>query len=247
MIAVGAAFAIVLTLGFEIRPRLADIVSDRVFGAVAAFAIVGLSFGIMRLLYRGSFFGSTFRYDAPRRRPRVEDTPERAAAIREIKAQAARDHAAYQEFRRQRVAELASDPDPVRRKYAVLVGRGESWTDAQIAYHENKSMTATCEHLVEVERAMRKAGIATRLLTTPWKELATLANIQARCRVNEAELRYRFMLAPTVHYEEGYQPERHPHDNPWAVLRCGQCRSSIDLIHPDQGPADIPWFLSEPR
>jgi len=238
MIAVGAAFVIVLTLGFEIRPRLADIVSDRVFGAVAAFAIVGVAFGIMRLLYRG---------DTGRRRPRVADTPERAAAIREIKAQAARDHEAYQEFKRQRVAELASDPDPVRRKYAVLVERGESWTDAQIAYHEDKSMTATCEHLVEVERAMRKAGIATRLLTTPWRELATLASIQARCRVNEVELRYRFTLAPSVHYEEGYQPERHEHDNPWAALSCDQCQSRIDLIHPEQGPADIPWFLSEPR
>ncbi len=72
MIAVGAAFVIVLTLGFEIRPRLADIVSDNVFGAVAAFAIVGLSFGIMRLLYRGPLFGSTFRYDAPRRRTRID-------------------------------------------------------------------------------------------------------------------------------------------------------------------------------
>ena len=246
MIAVGSAMVIVLVGAFAIRPWLSWVSND-VFGIGVALAMPALAWALLKVLYRPS--GSpSFRYHSPKRNRTPDDVdPDRAARIREIKEASARMHEEYQQFKRARVAELASDPDPVRRRYAALIARGESWTDAQIAYQEDKALTGTCEHLAPVEREMRRVGIVTRRLTTPWKELATLPKIHAKCHLHEADLRYRMRLAPSVHYGEGYQPERHEHDNPWASLSCTQCGSSIDLIHPDTGPRDIVWFPSEPH
>jgi hypothetical protein len=94
---------------------------------------------------------------------------------------------------------------------------------------------------------MRRLGIAARLRTTPWPELKALPAIDAKCHLNEGELRDRFQLFPSVLYQEGYQPERHEHDNPWASLSCRECQSRIDVLHPDTGGSGVPWFPSEPR
>lgn len=58
--------------------------------------------------------------------------------------------------------------NPNKRKYVLLIERGQWWTDEQIAYQENQSATARCVHLQPVERAMRSAGIVPRRLTEPW-------------------------------------------------------------------------------
>ena len=237
IIAVGLSFGIVLGVAFAIPPGLVRMVSDQVFGIALAVALPCLSWMLLKVLYHGPGISIW-----PTRRTPEDVDPARAARIRQIKEQAKRDHADYQEFKRMRIAELDASPVPAKRKYARLVERGQSWTDSQIAYAEDPGSTATCGHLAPIELAMRKAGIATRLLTTPWRELTTLPSIEAKCCVNEADLRRRFALAESVRFEEGYQPERSEHDNPWATLQFQECGSSIQLIHSEWGRGQVPWF-----
>jgi hypothetical protein len=154
--------------------------------------------------------------------------------------------AVWRERKRLRIAELAADP--ANRKYASMMERGGYWTDAQIAYAENRDITAVCQHLKPVESAMRHAGIATHLLTESIdKSFAPLPAITADCRLDWKTLRRTLVLAEPVRYEEGYQPERHERDNPWARLACSNCKSKIDLVHPEGPGAGIPWFPAPPE
>jgi hypothetical protein len=169
--------------------------------------------------------------------------PAHSEAIRQIKLQAARDQEEMREHHRRRIAELKADPDPARRKYAKLVERGGQWSDAQIAYNDDPERTGTCPHLAPLELAMRRAGIRTHLRIFSWKDDVTrLLQVRADCCVNAAALN----LAPPVSYQEGYQPERHPEDNPWAKLSCDECRSSIELTHSEWSRGTLPWFPSRP-
>ena len=118
----------------------------------------------------------------------------------------------------------------------------------RISYEVNSSKTATCEHLVPMERAMRRSGMDVRLL--PKSEFGSV--ISAACRINAAGLRRAFSLPEFVFYEERYHPERWQFDNPRADVICGKCRevnrrSGIEVLHPDLCRADTPWFPSIPR
>jgi hypothetical protein len=135
-----------------------------------------------------------------------------------------------------RLAELQADP--VKRKYIERFERGEYWSDEQIAYAEDRLRLATCEHLQPIERAMRAAGIETRL---------TNLCLVAPCRVDQAALGERFVLPESVHYTEMHVPDRSIHDPPVAFIQCDVCRTFIDVIHPSQAAADTPWFPSAPR
>jgi hypothetical protein len=94
---------------------------------------------------------------------------------------------------------------------------------------------------------MRLAGVETGLLTRPWLEIpAPTLSVRADCCINEPELKSRFTLPESVRYEEGYQPERHYQDNPWAKLSGSQCGSAIDLVHSEWPRATIQWFPTKP-
>jgi hypothetical protein len=126
------------------------------------------------------------------------------------------------------------------------MARGGYWTNVQIAYHENPNATATCIHLQPIEHAIRLTGVEPYLFTNAWEpDAAALPHIRVDCRINESELKRQFILPESVSYQEGYQPERSEHDNPWATLSCGACQSAIDLVHPEWPHAETKWFPAE--
>lgn len=99
-------------------------------------------------------------------------------------------------------------------------------------YERDPRATATCEHLVPVERAMRDAGIALRLRAP--------GHVQADCRIDAAALGRWLLLPESVVLEEVAAPERSPHDPPAMRLRCQRCGSSVHVVHPAQAAAGTP-------
>ena len=239
MFAVAAAFVIMITVGFQIQGG-AHPMSDGVLGTILGIGIGVVALCIMGILggFPGGFLQKSVTGGA-------QPDPVRAERISQLREQAKRDQLAYRESQQQRIAILAANP--ATRKYAQLMERGGHWTDGQIAYNEDPNLTGTCVHLRPIERAMRSAGIQTRLLTATWKEnYAPLPKIQADCRINESELQRQFHIADPVRYQQGYQPERSEFDNPWASLTCTQCQSSIALEHPDRPRPGAKWFPQDP-
>jgi hypothetical protein len=135
--------------------------------------------------------------------------------------------------RRKRVAELLADP--AKAKYAPLVERGEDWPDEKIAFLDGRGATETCEHLVDIERAMQSAGIA-----LDW---ARPGQLNAGCRIDFERLKIVFNLDSTVRYAEFYIPERSERDHPTASLSCAEHSSAIWTKHPEENGADrVPVF-----
>ena len=246
MLAVALAMVVVYFIGSFLHEH-ARAIPDQVLGAGAAFAVAGIAFGLLRL-FHGPFAPErrdTGWHGGGAPRPKEPPDPEREARIRQIKAEAKRATEEYRERKRVRLAQL--DADPAKRKYAALVERGEEWSDAQIAYHENPLLGATCAHLQPIELAMRAAGVVPKMLEYPWqKDSKPLLRVRADCCVDQAGLRRRHTLAPSVSYQEGYQPERHEHDNPWAQLACAQCDSLIELVHREWPREKTMWFPGRP-
>jgi hypothetical protein len=214
LVSVAASFVIVLSLGFGLKKNYPDL-PDGLLGVILACTCAAIPLAVL------SFLGLK---------------PASRVSYR-MKSTAKQMQTRSNDARQQRLAELAVDP--VKRKYIPLVERGESWSDEQIAYHENPALLATCIHLQPVERAMRSAGIETRLL---WQPGAPVVKVNADCRINETELRRRFAIERPVRYTMGYQPERHPDDNPWAQLACEECGSVIELVHPEWPRLATKWF-----
>ncbi|MEO7650968.1 MAG: hypothetical protein ABIZ80_10915 [Bryobacteraceae bacterium] len=247
MVAVGSAFIIVLSLAFVIHdyyPRT----PDQVFGAIVAVVLVATAFGIFRVLSGLPLCGGprgTGYWHGGGSPPVRRFDPEREARIQKIRDEAARTTVALRERTRLRIAELRADS--ARRKYAELVERGEEWSDEQIAYREDRNVTGTCPHLEAIERGMRVAGVAAKLHTEWWrKESGPLLKVKADCCVHESALRSQFALAESVRYAEGYQPERHHEDNPWAQLTCSACDSTIELVHSEWPRPATKWFPFKP-
>lgn len=253
MIGVGLAFAIVLGLGLQFDRILRSYPDGMVAGA-AVLGIVLISFPVtmavsyLHFKWMGDKVPAAWNpkplvdfnaWDEDRSRPSGTISDERAAHILRVQE-------AITTAKRLRVAALTSDADPARRKYAALVERGEQWNDDQIAYRENGNLTGTCVHLREVEQAIRQTGIETRLMAAfRMPNLVTLPRISADCRLDEAALRRQFAaLSPSIQYRDGFQPEKAPNDNPWASLTCGDCSSSIELVHPSDGSRNARWFPS---
>lgn len=155
-------------------------------------------------------------------------------------------------FRRRRRAVSAKPEAPVRpRKVEPIpqpsAPRIPQRSGEQIAYDQNVNMTATCPHLKPIEHAIRMAGIATHLMTASFEEhFAPLARVQADGRINLDALKLQFPFPDSVQYTEGYRPERSQYDNPWATLACSDCRSAIELVHPEWPRQTTQWFPSAP-
>jgi len=222
-------------------------IPDQVLGAGAALAVAGIAFGLLRLFHGpfaqdrqgGGWQGSA----APRAKTPLD--PAAAARIRQIKEESARAAAQYRERKRLRLAEL--NADPAKRAYVARVERGEEWSDAQIAYHENPLLAATCAHLQPIELAMRAAGVVPKMLEYPWQQDGVpLLKVRADCCINEAALRQRHPLPACVAFQQGYQPERHEQDNPWAQLACAECKSVIELTHNEWPREKTVWFPTQP-
>ena len=233
VVAVAAAFAIVLGLGFFIDRNFKSI-SGQTLGVILGCSIAGVAFGILYLL-------------SPRKQKKRRTVVDIAEEQRRQEVIKDRDRtvAAYQESKQVRMAELAADPN--KSKYLELMKRGEWWTDEQIAYYENPAMTATCAHLQPIERAMRSRGIDLRLVMPPWEKFVAIPmKVKGDCCINEAELWRQFAVPECVEHKTGYQPERSEFDNPWAALVCSSCASSIDLVHPEWPRKSTAWFPVAP-
>ena len=239
---VAAAFIIVLSLAFKIQES-APSIPDDVFGAIAALSIVGISFGLFAVLATPGTFRR--RRAAPTYLDREGPVAPPPPPVPQLKTDADRRRDAYVEYSQRRIAQLAADP--ARRKYADLMKAGPHWSDEQIAYDQDPHLTATCPHLKPIEQAIRSAGIDARLMTASFEQrFAPLARVQADCRVNVDELKRQFPLPASVAYTEGYQPERSQYDNPWARLACSDCRSAIELVHPEWPRRTTQWFPAAP-
>lgn len=226
MAAVATAFGVTLTAGYQVHQYFPSI-SDQALGITAGIAIGVIALAITMVTLRLPW-GFRRRIGTP---------------VRRASAPVRNELAAYREYRERRIAQLAADP--ATQKYAELMKYGRDWSDDQIAYDRNPSLTATCPHLKPIEHAMRTAGIAARLQTRSWKEnYAPLAVIEADCRVNQAGLRRAFALPEFVSYVEGYSPERSQFDNPFARLLCTGCQSAIELVHPEWPRPATRWFPS---
>lgn len=119
---------------------------------------------------------------------------------------------------------------------------GARITAEQAAYEADPTLTATCPHLQPLERALRQSPSAVRrLYPSPSRPV-----IHADCRFNEPAARAAFALPAWVTYQTGYMPERAANDNPWALLQCTRCGSSISVLHPDEWRPDTPWFPTAP-
>lgn len=99
----------------------------------------------------------------------------------------------------------------------------------QSAYAADPLRLATCHHLQPVEKAMREAGIETRLL------YGTV--IQARCTVDETRLS---LEPPVVFY--GDVPGDRPGEPPSAHFSCPEHSSAISVDHAQTARPDLPVF-----
>ena len=235
VVAVALGFAIGLQTGAILHQKYPGL-PDLALGFIVSGIIVAVAFGILLLLL------SIFRRG--KTRPSVQTFLQNRA--NRARQQAAKEYslkvyATYKENKQRRIAELTADP--TKHRYIALVEKGEWWSDDQIAYHENRELTATCPHLQALEHAMRMEGIELRRLGESW-HTASLAMVRGDCRINEKILQQRFLLPESARYRTGYQPERSEFDGPWADLFCSTCDSKIELVHPEWPRPKTRWFPS---
>ena len=240
LVSVALAFVIGLPAGFILHQKYPAL-SDRVLGFIVTGIIVGATLAILLLLmlilewagFRApliqTFLRSCLTKLDPTQRARQQAAKEYSLKV----------YATYKEAKRRRIAELTADP--AKHRYIALVEKGEWWSDEQIAYHENRELTATCSHLQTVEHAMRMEGIELRRLGESWDHTPQ-AKVRGDCSINQTALYQRFPLPESVVHRTGYQPERAEHDNPWADLICLTCDSKIELVHPEWLRPTTKWF-----
>jgi len=207
MAGVAAGIIVGLNVGFILSGSPAPVELAGLLYPAASVLVVTLAMGMRALA----------RMLARSKRPALETSrpskPDRAA-------------------QQQRLAQLAADP--VRRRYAALIERGESWTDAQIAYDLDPAMTATCQHLQAIERAIRRTGIKARRYAG--------ADVGVACALDPTALAKSFALPRSVRYEEPPPHDRASADSLVALLRCTSCRSSIVGWHPSTAGPHAPVF-----
>ena len=215
MAAVGSAFVIMLGTGFRVTNDPTNPIGDGlyyaaiiVFAAVIVGAIRSGWFSNAMSSLRGGRLGpiDRMRIDADQRERDAE--------------------------RQRRLDKLTADP--LRRKYAELIKRGEVWTDEQIEYDLDPTKVATCEHLQPIERAMREAGITVRLENG--------LRVEANCRVDPGALYSRFSLPPVVQYATP-TPSGRSFENPLpAMIVCTRDESKIDVVHRADATPETPFF-----
>lgn len=168
---------------------------------------------------------------------RVAGVPARRGAqpLPQIRLARRRQKAASLEFKRRlqkRIAELRADP--LLHKYIPRLEKGELLTDDQIAYLEDTSLRATCEHLQPIEGAMRDRGVVTERLG--WATMAP--SIRANCVVDWDSVVACLSPDEAIRYIENFDPR----DGPDANLYCETCGCHIWTVYPDEAGAEVPRF-----
>ncbi len=68
-------------------------------------------------------------------------------------------------------------------------------------------------------------------------------DVLAKCRIDFATLESDFSTSPPVRYAEFYAADRYEFEHPAAFLICGEHKSMIHVLHPEESEAkDAPWF-----
>ena len=148
------------------------------------------------------------------------------------KSRDARVMARVAEEKRVRLTEMAKDP--VRRKYVERIERGEYWSDEEIEFNEDASVSGVCAHLRPIEQMMRAQAIDLR----PVYPL----RIRANCLVAPEKLGIGPLPVAGVAYVDVHLPDRSMLDPRSAMITCSICHSFIDVVHRDVATADTPWF-----
>jgi hypothetical protein len=222
MAAVAAAFVVAIGTGFRVTHTPNSPIGDSAYygsiGVLVLVAVIAAKSGWLRSL----------RLSAPIRSVSLSGTydPDGLAEQRRL----------ADEARAERLARL--DADPIRRRYADRIRRGQWWSDEMIAYDLDPGRVATCEHLQPVERDMRAAGIDVRLRYG--------ALVQAWCCVDPVALTARYTLPSFVHYSEPPDSGRSYEDPPSALIACDEHKSQIDVVHKYVADPDTPWFPTKP-
>lgn len=131
-----------------------------------------------------------------------------------------------------RRARLAADP--LKKKYADAIERGEAWSDEQIAYDIDGRIFACCPHLQPTEQAMRESGVYLKKVGGP--------NVDAASALDKEIWAKIFALPDSVRYLEFDNYERSHEDPKRAVVRCEACNSRIEVVHPEEATATTPVF-----
>ncbi|BCW88086.1 hypothetical protein sos41_12240 [Alphaproteobacteria bacterium SO-S41] len=117
--------------------------------------------------------------------------------------------------REQRLREI--ERDPAKAKYAERIFKGETITDAAIAYWEDPWARVTCEHLTEIEGDLRRADPGMR--PGGGKTVFTALDFDL------PELTRRYRPADSVAMQNGHWDDRAPSSDP--MLRCRACNAAI--------------------
>jgi hypothetical protein len=220
MAAVAAAFVVAIGTGFRVTRTPGSPISDSTYygsiGVLVLVVVIAVKSGWLRSLRLSS---------PPITRRSVDYDPD---GLAEQRRQA-------DEARAQRLARL--DADPVRRRYADRIRRGQWWSDEMIDYDLDPGRVATCAHLQPVERDMRAAGIDVRLRYG--------AIVYAWCCVDPLALAARYTLPSFVHYSEPTGGGRSYEDSPSALIACDEHESQIDVVHKRGAERDTPWFPTD--
>jgi hypothetical protein len=223
MVGVGAAFIIAIGTGFRLTHTTGSPIADPLYytaiGVLVLVAVVAVKSGWLSSL---------------RLRPAVPLRPHGYVydpdGLAEQRRQA-------DEARAARLAHL--DADPVRRRYADRIRRGQWWSDEMIEYDLHPDSLATCSHLQPIERDMRAAGIDVRL------RYGTI--VHAYCCVDPLALAAHYTLPSFVRYAEPTSGNRSYEDSPGAVVYCTEDKSQIDAVHKYVADRDTPWFPIDGR
>lgn len=222
MAGVAAAFIVTIGTGFRLTHTAGSPIGDSLYysaiGALVIVAVIAVKSGWLRSLRLAPA--------VPLRPPGYAYDPDGFADQRRQADDA----------RAARLARL--DADPVRRRYADRIRRGQWWSDEMIEYDLDADQLATCSHLQPIERDMRAAGIDVRL------RYGTM--VQASCCVDPLALTARYTLPSFVHYSEPPDSGRSYEDPPSALIACDEHKSQIDVVHKYAADRDTPWFPTSP-
>jgi len=210
MAAVASGFVVMLWAGFTLH-------HDAMPGVIDLYHLPAMGIFAATIAY------ALYHFAQGARRPGQRSGSRHAARRR---------HEDWREEQRLRLIEMRNDP--ILSDYAGRIERGESWSDAQIAYDLEPGTPATCVHLAPVELAMRRAGIAVKL------QLGHI--VHATCVIDEPALRARFAIDPPVWYGIIPDYDRSYEDPPSAALGCTEHGAMIYVIEPGQAPPGSPVF-----
>ncbi|GAA0315697.1 hypothetical protein GCM10009087_27720 [Sphingomonas oligophenolica] len=210
MAGIGAGFVVVLWAGFTLHRDAMPLVIEQYHLPAILIVAAAITYGLYHV-GRG-----VARHDR------------RSGARRDARSK----HADWREAQRLRLIEMRGDP--ILSAYADRIERGESWSDAQIAYDLAPDMSATCAHLAPVELAMRRAGIIVKL------QFGQI--VHAACVIDEPALRARFAVALPAWYGIIPDYDRSYEDPPAAALGCTEHGALIYVIEPGQAPPGSPVF-----